>query len=73
MFYDVFAELSSLQTIFSESVRDELGMSFVNEVLEPIIRETNSLVLMHEEIESLLINIESLRSEIATIRRLHHT
>ena len=69
MFDGIFAGLCNLQNSFSESVQDRFGMSIMNDILEPIRNETNSLVILHEEVERSLANFESYREEIKAIRQ----
>jgi hypothetical protein len=67
MFDEIWGKLLSTENVFRESVRDEFGMRMINDLFEPIRKETNGLVLMHEELENSLGNLESLRTEIRRI------
>jgi hypothetical protein len=58
MFDDVFGMATRCAETFRAGVRDAFGASIAADVLEPILKEINSLRIFNEEFQRQSINID---------------
>jgi len=67
MFEEGHGMLANAMNQFSQSVRDEFGASIINEVFEPMITESESLIRMSEEAKRSIYMVDSLLTEARSI------
>ena len=70
MFDEIQAGLSNVFDIFRESVRDEFGMSIVENIFEPMQSELSQLILTMENTNTTLAELDGLRSEIRAMKSI---
>lgn len=58
MFDDVFGMATLCAENFSDGVRDSFGASIVADVLDPILKEIDSLQIFNEEFQRQALNID---------------
>ena len=67
MFEEGHGMLENAMNQFSQSVRDGFGASIINEVFEPMITETESLIRMSEDAKRSIYMVDSLLAEARSI------
>lgn len=68
MFDDVFGMASQSTENFRDGVRDSFGAAMIADVLDPILKEIDSLRIFNEEFQQQSFNIDRVLEEARTIQ-----
>lgn len=68
VFDDVFGMMSLCTETFRGGVRDSFGASILTDVLEPILKEIDSLRAFNEEFQRHALNIDQVLEEARAIQ-----
>lgn len=68
MFDDVFGMATLCAENFRDGVRDSFGASMIADVLDPILKEIDSLRHFNEEFQRQALNIDRVMEEARTIK-----
>lgn len=72
MFDDLFNVTSQQMGKFSDTVRDEFGLSIVSDVFEPFLQDIAALQQMEEEFKNRSAEIDQLMEELHLIGSMAH-
>lgn len=67
MFDDVISLSSNQLLSFSDTVRDQFGVSIINQVFEPMIANIKELQQVEEMFQRCLVEIDSVTEELRSI------
>ena len=67
MFNDVFGMMTLCEENFRDGVRDSFGASIITDVLDPILKEIDSLRVFNEEFQRQALNIDLFLEDARTI------
>lgn len=68
MFDEIHSELNNVFDTFKESIKDDFGMLIVENIFDPILRETSQLMLTQENMNNTLAELDGLREEIVALK-----
>lgn len=68
MFDEVFGMATLCAGNFHEGVRDSFGASIITDVLDPILKEIDSLRIFNEEFQRQALNIDQVLEESRAIQ-----